>query len=105
MKHNRFDVTPAELRRLREIANGDTRPANTPAEDALFKRHLIQESMLVFDNSDGTYAADMRGVLLTEQGEVYWSQHLKERKETRRFWIATALALLSVIVAVIALVQ
>lgn len=97
MRYNHFNVTPAEMRRLREIANGDTKPANTPAEDALFKRHLIQEKMLILDNSDGTYSADMRGVLLTEQGEIYWSQHLRERKETRRFWIGTASAIIGIL--------
>lgn len=94
-----------EKRRFLEIANGDTKASNTPEEDALFRKKLVEERMLAFISLDtGDSTVDMRAVLLSELGKEYYAQYMnqqrKDKRDARRYWLNTLISVLGVIAAI-----
>lgn len=101
MDFQSIDLSKEEIRRLREIADGDTVAKNTPEEDALFRAELVRESLMAFVCEDGTSTVDDRAVTLTKEGRAYMGWYTNKRREeirdTVRFWIEIVLALAALV--------
>lgn len=99
-------LTRKELRRFLEIANGDNTAKKKPYEDALFRKGLVKESIMVFaDLDDNTSSIDMRAVTLTSVGQNYFVWYMNQRKrkhkEDLQFWIGIAVAVAGIAVSII----
>lgn len=66
MEYQNVRLSSKELRRFLEIANGDSSAKNTEAEDALIRKGLVKESMMIFsDLGSNTTSVDMRAIVLS----------------------------------------
>lgn len=98
-----------ELRRFLEVAAGGTTAKNTPEEDALFRKKLVEERMFAFINLDtGTTTADYRAVVLSDLGKEYFAHYMNEKKraqkENRRYWFGVFLSVVGIAVAIASVV-
>lgn len=103
-------LSPGELRRFLKIARGDSTAANTPDEDALIRKGLVKESMMIFsDLGSNTASADMRAVVLSQDGEGFFSWYMNERnrrrRDTLRFWITLVVAVVGALATVISIMR
>ena len=101
-------LTRDEERRFLKIACGDTTASNTPEEDALFRAGLVKEAMIVSVSLDtNTPTVDMRAVVLSDLGQEYYARRMNQQKrdkqDSMKFWITTALTAAGIIVAALEL--
>ncbi len=110
MEYQNVRLSRKELRRFLEIANGDSSAKNTEAEDALIRKGLVKESMMIFsDLGSNTTSVDMRAIVLSKDGEGFFSWYLNERDrrriETLRFWITLVVAVVGTLATVISIMR
>lgn len=110
MEYQNVRLSRKELRRFLEIANGDSSAKNTEAEDALIRKGLVKESMMIFsDLGSNTTSVDMRAVVLSQDGEGFFSWYMNERnrrrRDTLRFWITLVVAVVGALATVISIMR
>lgn len=110
MEYQNVRLSRKELRRFLEIANGDSSAKNTEAEDALIRKDLVKESMMIFsDLGSNTTSVDMRAIVLSKDGEDFFSWYLNERdrrrRDTLRFWITLVVAVVGALATVISIMR
>lgn len=109
MDFDSFDLSRKEVRRLRKIAAG-CKGARRPAEEMVLLRYgLIEEKSLIILTNGQRPQANMDAVVVTRAGKqflAYWSKKQKEaRKDSFRFWFPTLIAILSLLVSLISILQ
>ena len=107
MEYNSIYLSRKELKRFLKIANGSTEASNTPEEDALFRKELVKEQIIVkICPYTGAFSADLRSVVLSNSGKEYYALHMNHRKERRkesfRYLITTLVSLLATLTGIIA---
>lgn len=110
MVYNSIYLSRKERRRFLEIANEDTLTSNTPEEDALLRKGLVKETMLVAIDLDTGYSTvDMRAVVLSDLGREYFAQYMNQQKkykqESFRFWINTFITGACAVIALLELLE
>lgn len=110
MEYQNVRLSRKELRRFLEIANGDSSAKNTEAEDALIRKGLVKESMMIFsDLGSNTTSVDMRAIVLSQDGEGFFSWYMNERdrrrRDTLRFWITLVVAVVGALATVISIMR
>lgn len=110
MEYQNVRLSSKELRRFLEIANGDSSAKNTEAEDALIRKGLVKESMMIFsDLGSNTTSVDMRAIVLSQDGEGFFSWYMNERdrrrRDTLRFWITLVVAVVGALATVISIMR
>ena len=110
MEYQNVRLSRKELRRFLEIANGDSSAKNTETENALMRKGLVKESTMIYsDLGSNTTSVDMRAVVLSKDGEYFFSWYMNERdrqrKETLRFWITLVVGAVGALATVISIVR
>ena len=110
MEYQNVRLSSKELRRFLEIANGDSSAKNTEAEDALIRKGLVKESMMIFsDLGSNTTSVDMRAIVLSQDGEGFFSWYMNERdrrrRDTLRFWITVVVGVVGALATVISIMR
>lgn len=108
MNYEAIYLSREEKRRFLEVANGDAKASNTPEEDALFRKGLVEERMLAYIDLDAkSSTADMRAVVLSDLGREYYAhcmnQQKKGKRDARQFWLTTLITVVGLIIAVLEL--
>lgn len=110
MEYQNVRLSSKELRRFLEIANGDSSAKNTEAEDALIRKGLVKESMMIFsDLGSNTTSVDMRAIVLSQDGEGFFSWYMNERdrrrRDTLRFWFTVVVGVVGALATVISIMR
>ena len=109
MDFDSFDLARKEVQRLRKIAAGNKVARHPEEERALLRYGLIEEKSLIILTNGQRPQANMDAVIVTRAGKqflAYWSKKQKEvRKDSFRFWFPTLIAILSLLVSLISILQ
>lgn len=109
MDFDSFDLSRKEVRRLKKIAAGDKVAQRSEEEKALLRFGLIEEKSLIILTNGQRPQASTDAVVVTRAGKqflAYWNRKQKEaRKDSFRFWFPTLIAILSLLVSLISILQ
>lgn len=110
MEYQNVRLSSKELRRFLEIANGDSSAKNTEVEDALIRKGLVKESMMIFsDLGSNTTSVDMRAIVPSQDGEGFFSWYMNERdrrrRDTIRFWVTVVVGVVGALATVISIMR